>query len=323
MYALEHRFEKTNLEASIELFQESIQRDESYGPAYLGLATAYALLPDYRGAAWQEHLDLALQTIDRGVAMDASIANPAGAIYGFVHYQKKEWSEAQEDYRRAVGASVVDSNAFSWYSQMLASVGRLEEARDMALAAEIIDPDSPVVNSRIAMVYTWLDEPEKAYEYFERANDLDATGIIHEMSYALLLARSGQLDRSQGVARVAAEILGSSTDWIGPVFRALDDSAYAAEGLAAINRAWTEHQVIPHIVLLARTMLGDIDGAMEIAWLANEPGETFSMEILFIRELEPLRQHPEFMPLLDELGVVDHWRKAGCRWQNERVVCGG
>lgn len=153
-------------------------------------------------------------------------------------------------------ASVVDSNAFSWYSQMLASVGRLEEARDMALAAEIIDPDSPVVNSRIAMVYTWLDDPE-----------------------------------------------------------------YATEGLAAINRAWAEHQVIPHIVLLARTLLGDIDGAMEIAWLANEPGETFSMEILFISELAPPRQHPGFMPLLDELGVVDHWHKAGCRWQNDRVAC--
>lgn len=192
----------------------------------------------------------------------------------------------------------------------------------MALAAEIIDPNSPVVNSRIAMVYTWLDESEKAHDYFERANDLDATGIIHEMSHALLLARSGQLERSQSVTRAAAETLGSSTEWIEPVFRALGDSAYAADGLAAIDRVWAERQVIPHIVLLARTMLGDVDGAMEIARLAKEPGETFSMEILFIRELAPLRQHADFMPLLEDLGVVDHWHEAGCRWQNDRVDCG-
>ena len=321
MYMLEHRFEGQNLEESIRLFKRSIELDESYGPAYLGLAAAYALLPDYRNLPWQENLLLAVETIDKGIAMDPSIADPAGAIYGFVHYQRKEWFEAETHYERAVTATVVDSNAFSWYSQMLASVGRLRDSRDVALRGEEIDPDSTVINSRIAMIYTWLDNKAKAHEYFERAHDLDATGIIHNMAYVLFLYRTGKMEMARDLTFAAARMQNAAIGWIEPVFRGLEDPAYAEEGLAAINAAWEEQQVIPHIVILARTLLGDVEGAMEIAWLLNQPGETFSMEILYIDELAPLRRHPDFMPLLGSLGVTDYWQERGCRMENDRVEC--
>ncbi len=321
MYLLEHRFERLNLEESIRLFERSIELDESYGPAYLGLATAYALLPDYRDMPWQENLEKAIATIDKGVSLDQTIAGPAGAIYGFVHYQRKEWGEAENSYQLAITSPVVDSNAFSWYSQMLASVGRLEDARDIALLGEEIDPDSTVVNSRIAMVYTWLDNKSKALEYFERAHDLDATGVIHNMAYVLFLYRTGKLEIARDLAFAAMRMQNASGAWVEPVFRGLGDPAHAAEGLDAINAAWAERQVIPHVVILARILLGDVDGAMEIAWLLNQPGETFSMEILYIDELEPLRRHPDFVPLLESLGVTSYWKERGCDWVDDRVKC--
>ncbi len=321
VYALEHRFEGTNLEEAIRLFKASIDIDETYGPAYLGLATAYALLPDYRDEAWEDSLELALRTVDEGVSNDRSIAEPAGAIYGFVHYQRKEWAEAQQHYQRAIDAKVVDSNAFSWYSQMLAGVGRLDDARETALRGLEIYPDSTVLNSRIAMVYTWLNNNAMAHRYFARANDLHATGIIHNMAYVLLLTRGGQFELARQLTFASASAQGASTDWIDPVFGALEDPSRAAEGLAAINAAWEDGQVIPHIVILARTLLGDVDGAMEIAGLLDQPGETFSMEILYIDELAPLRQHEDFLPLLDKLGITAHWAANGCEWITDDLVC--
>lgn len=322
-YLLEHRFEKEKLEESIRLFQESIEVDESYGPAYLGLATAYALMPDYRDKPLDEYLGLAVATIEKGVEMDPRIADLASAIHGFVHYQRKEWTEAEQAYLRAVTADVVDSNAFNWYSQMLACVGRLRASRDIVLQGEVVDPDSTVLNSRIAMVYTWLGNTGKAHEYFERANDLDAEGLLHDMAYALFLKRTGQLQKSSTMSRAAATKLGSDTSWIDPVFKALAEptAENAQLALVAINRSWEAGEVIPHIVILVRTLLGDIDGAMEIAWLLDNPGETFSMEILFIEELRPLRRHAEFMPLLQSLGVTDYWADAGCRWEDDEVRC--
>jgi hypothetical protein len=46
------------------------------------------------------------------------------------------------------------------------------------------------------------------------------------------------------------------------------------------------------------------------------------MEILFIDELAPLRQHPDFMPLMESLGVLDYWQGAGCSWAGDRLSCG-
>ena len=217
----------------------------------------------------------------------------------------------------------MDTNAFSWYSQMLSSVGRLHESRDIALQGEVIDPDSTVINSRIAMIYTWLGNTGKADEYFERANDLDATGIIHDMAYALFLKRTGRLDRSRTMALAAATTGEYETSWINPVYTALAEptAENARAALEAINKTWAEGNVIPHIVILVRTLLGDVEGAMAIARLLDNPGETFSMEILYIDELAPLRRHPEFIELLESLNVVSHWEDVGCRWEDDEVRC--
>ena len=113
IYALELRFENRNLELAIELFKESIRLDEDYGPAYLALATAYALTHDYYGYPFEEMRELALETIEKGVAVDASIEDASWAIHGFVFQQQKEWEKSEEAFLRAINAAVVDPNAFS------------------------------------------------------------------------------------------------------------------------------------------------------------------------------------------------------------------
>jgi DNA-binding winged helix-turn-helix (wHTH) protein/TolB-like protein len=323
MYALELRFDEDNLEEAIELFQESIRLDEGYGPAYLGLATAYALLPDYRNAPLQETRNLALSTIEKGVAMDASIEDAADAIFGFDYHQKKEWVKSEASYKRAISGSVVDSNAFNWYSRMLASVGRLEDSLDVALRGEAIDPQNPLVISRIAMVYTWLGEYEKASEYFKRANEMGATGPIHVMANTLFLYRTDQVEKSRNLAHESARLEQTSINWVDPVYDALADPGKREEALKAIDLAWSENRIIPDTVMVARTFLGDLDGAMEIARLLELPGEAFSMEMIFIPDLAPLRQHADFLPLVERLGIAGYWDELGCRWDGYRVHCLG
>lgn len=59
---------------------------------------------------------------------------------------------------------------------------------EMPLAAVEIDPDSAVINSRVATVCTYLGNTEKAHQYFERAEALGITGPTHLQPYALLQA---------------------------------------------------------------------------------------------------------------------------------------
>ncbi len=321
MYALEHRGEADNLENAIRLFQQSISLDEKFGPAYLSLATAYALMPYYRNLPVRETGRAAIQTVETGIAVDGRIADAASAIYGSSYHQEKKWSEAEAAYRRAISARPVDSTAFNWYSRMLNSVGRLDDALAQALAGEAIDPDNGVINSRIAIVYTWLGESEKAHEFFRRADELGGSGPMHLLAYALLMIREGKVGEAEEIAVTSARMAQQSTEWIRPVFSAFSDPTVTEDALAALERVSGDSVIEPEVLVTARTMLGDVDGAMAVARRLEEPGEWFQMDLLFVPELQALRDHPDFMPLLERLGVVDYWNTAGCTFDGRKASC--
>lgn len=321
IYALEHRGVPGRLEASIELLQDSIQLDQNFGPAYLSLATAYALTIDYRNAPLTEINRLAIETVEAGIAADPIIADAAGAIYGFVYHKEKRWEESEKAYLRAVNAGVVDSNAFNWYSRMLASVGRLDAALELVLLALEIDPSSAVINSRVAISYTWLLDSDNANEYFKRSVDLGNSGTTQILAYALLLARDGDFEQARSLTHSSMQSAGLSSDWIEPIFDAFSDASKAPEALRILNDTSEARSLPPQVDITVRTMLGDIEGAMRVARKLERPGELFEMDLLFIPELKPLRQHPDFMPLLERLGVVAYWQSNGCVWRSDRVIC--
>ena len=205
---------------------------------------------------------------------------------------------------------------------MLASVGRLDDSLAQALAAVTIDPDSPVINSRAAIAYTWLDVSDKAYEYFKRSDDLGVLDETHLLAYALLLSRHGRFDEARNIAIKATKTGDKHAAWVDPVFAAFADPSRAAEGLQALNAASPDvRDSRAAVELIARIWLGDVDGAMSIAKRLNDVGEIFEMDLLYIKEMQPLRDHPEFMPLLKTLGVVDYWAQANCSWNGQQASC--
>ncbi|MBT8092822.1 MAG: winged helix-turn-helix domain-containing protein [Gammaproteobacteria bacterium] len=317
MYALEHR----DLEEAIALFEESIRQDEYYGPAYVSLATAYALLPRYRGAPVDEMSRLAIDVAEKGVALDENMADAAAAVYGSAYHQQKRWLESEAAYRRAVSARVVDSNAFNWYSRMLSSVGRLDDALDQALAAVAIDPDNAVINSRVATVYTYLGNSELAHEYFERAEAYGMSVPTHLQPYALLLARDGDFERARDMIVESSGGSRTDSDWADAIFTAFANPQRGRAALQALDKASAEGTVAPQIEVVARTWLGDVDGAMEVARRLPGLGEIFEMDLLFIPELQPLRDHPDFPSLLDDLGIVAYWQQSNCTWDGRTVRC--
>jgi len=321
VYSLEHRGAPGNIEKAIELFQDAIDLDENYGPSYLALATLYALMPTYLNAPWAEMDDLALQTIDTGVRADPMIADAASSIYGAVYHHQKRWEESEEAYLRAINADIVDSNAFNWYSRMLASVGRLDDSLLQALAGLELDPSSPYLNSRVAMTYAWTMQTEKALEFYERSDDMGWEGPTHLFSYSFIMIRTGQIEKAQNFAMGAAQMLGISTDWVEPAFAALGDPSKVAPALEALDNASAANQFSPIAQLTLRAFLGDLDGAMRIAETLEDVGEAFEMDLLFVPELKAFRQHPDFMPLLDRLKVKRYWASKGCIWSGDRVIC--
>jgi DNA-binding winged helix-turn-helix (wHTH) protein/TolB-like protein/Tfp pilus assembly protein PilF len=321
MFALERRGVPGNLEEAITLFEESIRLDPNYGPPYLALAEIYVLLPDYRGADVERSNAKAIEIVNQGIARDPAISNASNAVFGFVFHKQKHWVDAERAFVRATSASIVESNAFNWYSLMLGSVGRFDAALEQALAGLEIDPSSAVINSRVAIVYTWIGENDIAAEYFERSRLLGAGGATHLLAHGLSLARQGKLAEARQFIDRGVIARGGSPDWIDPAFAALADPEKRPMALAVVDEVSARGQIYPQIEVTLRMMLGDTEGSLRVARMLVQPGELFEMEMLFLPEFRPMQQRPEFLELMDLLGVTGYWREAGCKWQDLVVVC--
>ena len=184
-----------------------------------------------------------------------------------------------------------------------------------------MDPSSAVINLRVAIMYTWLGDAEKAAEYFERSTQLGGGGENQLFASALLMLREGRLEEAREMSRAATLASGEPSEWVDPVFAAMRDSSKREAALAAIESATSAKHLDPRIDVVLRTMFGDVDGAMRAANLLAQPDEFFELDMLFLPELLPLRQHTEFLQLMRKLGIQSYWQDKGCVWLDGSVSC--
>jgi TolB-like protein/DNA-binding winged helix-turn-helix (wHTH) protein/Tfp pilus assembly protein PilF len=314
-YALNRRG-AASLEHAIGLFRESITLDPGYGPTYLELANAYLLLPTYTAERADEMYESAVQTVDRGARADPSIAEAAAAVQGYIHNKRGNWLEADHAFQDALAARDVDSTTHQWYSNMLAAVGRLEDALEQARLAHRLDPLSPVVVSRLAVTELWTDNNAAAEAHFAVASELGISSPLHTESHLLLLLRQGRLD---DVRQLAAAFGGGSVPgWMSLLLDCVAERGRCAEATAALE---SETAVSPRVRLVAWSVLGNAGKVREVARLLESDIGAFETELLFIAELAPFRKDPEFHRLMEATGIAEYWQQVGCAWSDAGVVC--
>lgn len=313
------RRDVASLRQAADLFLESIEIDPAYGSAYLALANTYVLLADYE--AQNEMFNLALSTLEEGIARDPSISEPAQTYFGYVQTKRGEWAAATESFRIATGSDIEYPPAQHYYSRLMAATGRIDDSLEAALAAWEMDRGEQVLNSRVAIAYFWKNDMELARQYYDIANAMHVGAPIHQLSYALFLMRDGQLEQAREVARNAMVLYQGDASWVDPVFDALSADPTSAATVAVLEE-YAARDVVPQAALVTFWVIaGQADRAMQMAWRLVDDPSYFEVELLYLDEFRVLRQHAEFPRLLDALGLTQYWQQAGCRWDNDAGVC--
>lgn len=320
-YLFEQR-DHDRIEEAIAQFEEAIRLDAAFGDAWLGLAYTYSIWPDYdlRVDRWSS-FDKALDVISEGVRRDPSIAEAAGTVYGYVYHKQNRWGDAMAQTLKAVSAESPGADDYHWHSRVLASVGRLDESLEFARLGAARDPEYPVSMSRLAIASFWVDDLESAGRYFDIANRMDLEASIHSLAYSLFLIRSGQFDAAAVMATRAMEAISLPSDWVGPVFAGISNPAERASALERLGALHDAGEMPANIILTLSVLLDDVDRAMQVARGMATGESVFEPEIIFIEEFREFRQHPGFAAFVREIGLEAYWDEAGCRWQDDSVVC--
>ena len=311
--------DKNSLDRATELFLESIEIDPGYGPAYLGLANTYMLLDDY--VSGYAMFDLAIATVEEGVRQDPQIHDAAQTVNGYVYTKRGNWMAATEAFEIAVNSTVEYPPSQHYYSRLMAAVGRVDKSFEAARTAWEMDPTDPVLNSRLAIACFWKNDTPCVRRYFEIANTMGLDAPIHQLSYALFLIRDSRLDEAREVARRAMTLYQIDASWVDPVFDELARSPKSATSIAVLQE-FSAREVIPETALVIFWILaGQAEPAMEMTWKLVDDPSFFEIELIYLDEFRILRQHEDFPRFLQEVGLTDYWRSAGCNWDNDAVNC--
>lgn len=320
------RRDEAPLRKSIALFQEAIALDRSYGDAYVGMATAYALLPFYSYETVASSFDDAMTIIERGAGLDSTVDEKATGIMAFMlFYGEWRWIESEISFRRAIDRSPHDSELLQWYSHFMGGVGRTREAHDSAMLAKTLDRLSPVVNQRLAITYLWMDETELALKQFEFAHELGMPPTTHPEAYLILLLRNGEYDKVRSLMVGMQRALRYEIDWVDSVIAAIKNPASRPAAVDAVVRAEQNGQVSMRYLFGVWMYLGETGRAIDAALHLIEDRPSFNTEILFVDEARELRRDPRFAELVRAIGLHRYWDKFGwpdaCARKGGEIAC--
>lgn len=316
------------LQRARTLFEETIEIDPAFGPAYLRLAVTLLLLSDYSVEQRREIFQKSIDIADRGARADPRIRRAADMIHGFVHHQYGQWQQAADAYASAFLGRTVLPTAYHWHSRLLSAVGLLDRSLEQAIAARSLEPASQVLNSRVANAYLWIGDMPNARHFFGEANSMGVGAPIHHFGYTMFLIREQRLEEARASARHAHRLLQADDWWVDPVFDGLanpDDPAARDLAYETIERMVTEG-VPPYITMISWALFGEADRAMQIAMRIADSGtlyahESAQVEIFYLKEMKAVRDHEDFPILLRKLGLTDFWSGIGCRWSDDQVLC--
>ncbi|HSD68394.1 MAG TPA: winged helix-turn-helix domain-containing protein [Woeseiaceae bacterium] len=320
LYAFEKRSADSIREA-IELFRQTIELDPKFGTAYLMLAYAYALLPEYADEPQEPMYERAMLTAEQGMRMDPSISDATATIRAFIAHQHGDWIGAENAYRQALGADYVYPITHHLYSRLLSSVGRLDASLAEALRARELDPQSAVLISRLAIANFWVGNMDEAERLFARAHGMNLLSPIHDLAYALFRIRQGRTDEARELAKAGLQKYAADNRWVDPVFDGFEDPEKRELAHQLVSDLAAKGQLPARVEITLWALLNDADRAMLVARRLETEGEVFEAELLFIPQFELLRNHPDFAALMDDIGLTEYWNSVGCRWLEGAVHC--
>jgi serine/threonine protein kinase/Flp pilus assembly protein TadD len=276
---------------SIEYFNEAIEKDPTFAPAFAWLSGAY----DQQGVRGEIPRDEAKAKARayamKALELDEQMAE-AHAALGITKWREWDWTGAEEDFRRAIDLNPKWPDGHDIYASFLISTARVEEALLAARRAGELDPLSLGINNSTGLALYLLRRWDQAAEQFEKTLDLFPDDADARNNLALTLAAMGKPDEAIAEARKTR----NESPTLGYL---LALSGKRAESEKVIEKSSGSRIQIAAIY----AALGERDRAFGLLEKAvSEKSEQLGV-IKVDPRFDPLHSDPRFQALIDRLNL--------------------
>jgi len=289
-----------------EYFQQAIDAEPDFAPAYVGLAKThlYLLWPSKQDA------EIVKKAAEHALALDPN-SSDANQTLGEVNERSWNWQVAEEKYRRAITINPNNADAHESLGRLLMELGRLDEGYREAETAQTLDPGSDHLSDvleRQGQFDRLIDRQQELLKF--HPND----GQVHLELFRLYL-RKGMYKQASFHLEQAANLFNfpESAAAMRHARAVAGDRSAIRVGLRAWEHAFSTHQIFAPVNLTGvNAALGDTDRAFywleqaydhrDIGFVADDMGlERLNMDFL----LDPLRSDPRFKDLVRRVGLPE------------------
>ena len=293
-----------NLEHAIRFFNAAIARDPSFARAHAGLALTYGVLPIYLNETAEPALTLHLESAERAVQLDSTLADAQVALASAKELQLR-FADAEARYRAALDLEPDDVTTHQWFGFFLLNTGRPAEAIVELNRAAQLDPLARSPGATVAMGYLSARRFADAAAAARRVLAYDSTFSLALLGLGLAQTFGGQPDSAvatlQHTIRLYPGILGIRTALLF-AYAAANRWADAERMRAQLHSSTGGATDVD--AAFADLVFGDPEPALRL--LRSERGRRqWYGELGFGCHpfLDPLHNDPRFREVLDDLNV--------------------
>jgi len=162
-----------NLEQALTEFETAVKLDPQFALAWVGKADTLLLLPVYSTRPYKESNEQARVAVDRALAINDRLGEAYASLANILSRQD-EWPLAEAAFKKSIELSPNYATAWHWYSNTLGDFPlRVDEAIEMALKANELDPNSAVIGTNLAVRYREKGLYSMAERQFRRVIELN------------------------------------------------------------------------------------------------------------------------------------------------------
>ena len=293
-----------DLRKAIEYFNQALDKDPSYAPAYAGLTDAYLILSQYGAASPADSFPQAIAAAKKAIELDDTLAEAHTSLACSLAYYDFDFEQSVKEFERAIQLNPNYATAHHWLSNgVLSALGRFERAITEGKRAVELDPLSLVINADLGQDFFYARRYDEAIAHLRKTIEMDPRFYFAHWVLGTALQLKGQLSDAIAEYSKAVEL---NDD---PSVLALLGQAYARAGqrdeaqkiLVRLSGEARSRYVQAYSFVLMYLALGDKERAIDEMERGYRERDANVAQIKTDPMLDDLRGNQRFEALVNQI----------------------
>ena len=261
---------------------------------------------DWGFAAPRDVFPRAKAAAAKALELDPGLAEPHATLGAIKNKYDRDWTGAEQEFKRAIELNPNCATAHQWYAYYLAWTGRHEEAARAVKRAQEADPLSLPIQMTPGHLFRFMRQHDKAAEQFQKVLDLDSTFAAAHLGLGYVHLETGRFQAAIEEFQKAEALSGSAVwhnPWLGNCYARAGKKAEALRRVEELKELRRRRYIDAAAIGWIYTGLVDKDQAFVWFDRALEEGSPNLVDLKVEPGWDPLRSDPRFAELLRRVGI--------------------